>query len=196
MFEELWTAVRDWFVPPRWQTGPIYRDQAAWVAKFEVDKARHGPLALEQARINYDETARHFEALDAKSAELLRTAGTLASVIVVAVANFHLAAGFGVKMALICLLFSMGLSMLCRRAVLRPAAPSVRQLMEPLADPREAVEGQFPEIPQPHAWLAASIEGASIAHRDLEEWKARHIFAATVLIVAAMIFLLSSVIGL
>lgn len=190
MINRLAKRIFDWFAPPYWAEGPIYREKAAWVDEFSSTDARHGRLALEQARINHAHVAESYERLDAKAAELLRTAGLIATILVAGVAHLGLGASLWVKLALCCLLGAMAVSAFSRRALLSPGGVPIRVLMQPLAECGETLHGEHDAIPNPEAWLAAAIEGATIAFRDLQEWKARCIHAATVLILAAMALLL------
>lgn len=185
--------IRESLFPPHWSEGPIYRQQAAWIEEFKSETGAHGSLALEQARRNYDEATRCFESLDAKAAELLKTAGMLATIEGLAVANLGFHPGLCLKLSLGALLVAAAVCALCRRALLRPGGIPIKDLMAPFDVDQQ---GAPRHIPNPEAWLAASIEGATIAFRDLEEWKARNISAATWLVVIALALLLASVLAI
>jgi hypothetical protein len=181
------------FVPPYWKSGAHYLSVSEWARTFRSSDARHGELALEQARRNYDEASKIFEGLDAKSAQLLQTAGTMGTIVFAAIAGFKLPVDAWMTSTFVLLLASMAIAIFGRWPMLRPTPAGVRELMAPLGDPAALKEGEFHQIPNPEAWLAASLEATTMGLRGLEEWKSRNVRVASVLVALAMLCLVPAI---
>lgn len=143
-------------------TDPGYLREAAWIADFKPGDAKCGQFALEHARVKYAEVIDLVEQMDAKFADLQKTAATLATLLVAAVGAFKLPFGWP-AFSLVCFLLAMVFSIISRRAVLRPTQASVRNVLQSGCTDETA------------GWLAASLHGSIEAHRVLQRWSARNL---------------------
>lgn len=152
-----------------------YIEEARWVQQYQPSHQVPGELVLEHAQSRYRESVNTFEELGNRADVLVRTAGTLAMILVAAVAALDLTAGWPVRLSLACLLLSMLVAVWSRRTLDLSVQPRIRDVLE-----------GSPKAVHPSAWLAASLHDVVEANRVINRWKARWIQAANILLCIAV----------
>jgi len=142
-----------------WQT------ENAWVQQFLTDDADLGQRVLGHAIRRYDESVKRFERLDARAAELIRTAGMLAGIEVAAYSALRPAAApwpFFVA-SLVCLVVVVFVCIVVRAPRRRPMMLSVRELADGAVT--AAVE-------QRDSWQAGSLHLTTEGYFVVNNWMA------------------------
>ena len=161
--------VKSYWQPPNPKDDLICQEQSQWADDYKPKKGVPGEFLLEHAQKVYGEFSASFETLDTKASELVRTSGTLATILVATVAAFDIASPWAIAPSLLLFLGALIIGALSRRPVIRHSQASIREVHDRL--PRE--EGDH------EAWLAASLHRTAEEMRIVQTWKARMVNRAT-----------------
>lgn len=155
--------------PPTPENDPVLREQAEWARSYQLKAGVPGEFVYQYARRMYDEAVEYFRVLDVKAGELLKTSGTLATILVAILGVFGDIASWVALPSLLCFLVSMVISAVSRSPVDRGAAPSIRSVLDKLPyedgehEARIAVSFHqaVEELLSPARWKAKTINLAS-----------------------------------
>ena len=161
--------VKSYWQPPNPKDDLICQAHAQWVEEYQPKKGVPGEFVLAHARKVYGEFYASLETLDAKASELVRTSGTLATILVATVAAFDIGPGWAIAPSLVFFLGALMIGALTRRPITHHSQASVRALLERL--PRDEKDHE--------AWLAASLHRTAEEMRITQKWKARMVNRAT-----------------
>ena len=162
-------CVKSYWQPPNPKDDLICQAQAQWVEEYQPKKGVPGAFVLEHAQKVYGEFSASLERLDTKASELVRTSGTVATILVATLAAFDIGSGWAIAPSLFFFLGALMIGALSRRPVIRHSQASIRVVLERL--PREEEDHE--------ACLAASLHRTAEEMRIVQTWKARMVTRAT-----------------
>lgn len=177
---------REWFVAPVLQDDADYQDAVRWAREFTPEPNKDSySVAYEHAKRKYDQSVAHFDALDKKADELMKTAVTIAALLVGAIKAIDVNVTPWLVGAFPAFLGTIILSAITRRPTLQATPGSVHEVVGFVEDFR---------IRDPHqveALVAASLRCAVVGTRMSIRWKSNQVSRATVLFVVGVLLLFS-----
>ena len=177
---------RDWFVAPAFHDDADFQNAVLWAREFtpERDKESYS-VACEHAKRKYDQTVAHFDALDKKADDLMKTAVTIAALLVGAIKALEVGITIWLISAFLAFLGTIILAAIARRPTLQATPGSVHELMGFVEDFR--IHDRY----QIEALVAASLRCAIVGTSLSIRWKSNQLSRATVLFVSGVLLLLS-----
>lgn len=176
---------KEWLLPPDLEQDAPYRDAVGWAREFtpEADKDSYS-VAYEYAKRKFDQSVAHFDALDKKADELMRTAATIAALLVAAIKALDVNVTGWMIAAFALFLLTIILAAITRRPTLQATPGSVREVLDFVDDFRIHDRHQI------EALVAASLRCAIVGTQPAIKWKSNQISRATALFVLAVLLLL------
>lgn len=176
---------KEWLLAPDLRLDAPYREAVNWTREFtpQPDKDSYS-VAYEYAKRKYDQSVAHFDALDKKADELMRTAVTIAALLVAAIKALDVDVTGWVIGASLAFLATVILAAITRRPTLQATPGSVREVLDFVDDFRIHDRHQI------EALVAASLRCAIVGTQPAIRWKSNQISRATVLFVAGILLLL------
>ena len=180
-----WIPKKDWLQPPRLDDDLDYQAADAWAREFtpEPGKEAYG-IALEHAKRKYDEAVGHFDMLDKKADELMRTAVTIAALLVAAIRALDVEVSIWLVLALVFFLLTTIVAAITRRPTLQATPGSVHEVLGFVDDFRIRDRHQI------EALVAASLRCAIVGTQLAIRWKSVQISRATVMFVIGVVLVL------
>jgi hypothetical protein len=175
---------RSWLYAPAIETDAAYQDAIAWARDFtpEADRDSYS-AALDHAHRKYTLSIDHFDAIDKKTDDLMKTAVTLTALLVGAVKALEIELTWWFTAAFLCFISSIVLSVIARRPTLPETPGRVRDVLEFVEDFR--IQDRF----QIEALLAASFHCAVVGTQPLIRWKAQQLLRATAVFILGILLL-------
>jgi hypothetical protein len=182
-----------WYVPDlTWVSAPPFESDAsylaavAWAREFSPEAGKDSySAALQHANQKYSTSLGHFDALDKKADDLMRTAVTVAALLVAAVKAFDVEMSGWMVAAFLCFLAAVVVSAIARRPGLQATPGEIREVLGFAEDFR--ISDRF----QVEALVAASLHCAVVGMEPAIRWKSDQLRRATVLFVVGVLLLLS-----
>ncbi len=180
-----------WYVPHKlWIMAPAidqdskFLEAQTWAKQFtpEADKSSYS-TALDHAHRKYSLSVDHFDAIDKKTDDLMKTAVTLTALLVAAVKALEIELGGWFYTAFACFIAAIVLCVISRRPTLPQTPGNVREVLGFVEDFR--IKDSF----QIEALLAASFHCAVVGTQPLIRWKSQQLTRATVLVVLGVVLL-------
>jgi hypothetical protein len=162
--------------PPNPSDDPRFVESQRWYDAFEPKPTGHGDLILDQARRKYAEQSAAYERLDDKADSLLRFAGTIAALLVTAIAGWRLHPAGLVIPSLSCFLVAMLLALVARIPFLRPVMTPARNMIDGV-----------PQTKAPQEWIAAGLFLVTEELSVLSEWKGKMVLYATIFLCCGVV---------
>lgn len=175
----------EWILAPDLELDAPYRDAILWAREFtpQAEKDSYG-VAYEHAKRKYDRSVAHFDALDKKADELMRTAVTIAALFVAAIKALDVNVTGWTIGAFAMFLLTIVLAAITRRPTLQATPGSVREVLDFVDDYRIHDRHQI------EALVAASLRCAIVGMQPAIRWKSNQISRATALFVGGVLLLL------
>jgi hypothetical protein len=175
---------RSWLYAPAIERDAAYQEAIAWARDFtpEAEKEWYS-TALDHAHRNYTLTVDHFDAIDRKTDDLMKTAVTLTALLVGAVKALNIELTWWFSVAFVCFLAAIVLAVMARRPTLQATPGDVREVLGFVEDFR--INDRY----QIEALLAASFHCAVVGTQPLIRWKAQQLVRATALFVLGILLL-------
>lgn len=179
-----WIPGREWIFAPSAEADANFQNAVAWAREFtpEADKQSYS-TALDHAHRKYALSVDHFDAIDKKTDELMKTAVTLTTLLVAAAKALEIELTWWFYAAFACFLGAIVLAVITRRPTLPETPGNVREVLSFVDDFR--IHDHF----QIEALLAASFHCAVVGTQPLIRWKAQQLVRATSLFVLSVLLL-------
>ncbi len=169
---------------PRMTEAVHWKDDQQWKQTcLPIGNATSAALALEHARQSYADVVSGLRGIDSKLEKAITTAAAMAAFLATGHSLFGEKITLPIKLAVVFLLLATLAAISGRRALLKPAPASVRDLIDGLKRVGE-IEGlqdgwQFD-------WLARSIHLAIEGSQPIEEWMAWALHVSNFFVAAAV----------
>lgn len=177
---------REWILAPVLEGDADYQEAVRWAREFgpEPEKISYS-IAYEYAKRKYDQSVAHFDALDKKADDLMKTAVTIAALLVGAIKALEVNVTPWLIGAFLAFLGTIILSAISRRPTLQATPGSVHEVLGFVEDFRIQDRHQIVAL------VAASLRCAIVGTRMSIRWKSNQVSRATVLFVIGVLLLLS-----
>ena len=175
---------REWIMAPRIERDSPFDETTTWAREFtpEPDKESYS-TALDHAHRKYALSVDHFDAIDRKTDDLMKTAVTLTALLIAAVKALQVDFAGSFYAAFACFIASIALAVISRRPTLPETPGSVREVLGFVEDFR--IQDRY----QIEALLAASFHCAVVGTQPLIRWKAQQLTRATALFILGIVLL-------
>ncbi|MGD9856348.1 MAG: hypothetical protein AB7U20_15490 [Planctomycetaceae bacterium] len=179
-----WIPDRQWLIVPSVESDENFQDAVAWAREFTPDADKDAySTALDHAHRKYALSVDHFDAIDKKTDELMKTAITLTALLVAAVKALEFEVTSWFYGAFACFLGAIILAVIARRLTLPETPGNVREVLGFVEDFR--IHDRY----QVEALLAASFHCAVVGTQPLIRWKAQQLVRATALFILGVLLL-------
>lgn len=169
---------RDWFVPPDPAADPAVAEYERYRQTLMLHSEPLDRWFLCYAQTKYDDMQQSIVRLDDKADKLIHTAATITAVVFAAVGAWGLTPIVYAIPAAVCYLAAIVFALLSRLPVKFAKPPRVPDLLDAIR--------QVPAASH-HEWLAHQFGVAAEHARVYRDWKARAVWRAAVLLVAAVV---------
>lgn len=177
---------REWLLAPALADDVAYQQAVAWAREFTPEPGKDSySVAFEHAKRKYDENVAHFDALDKKADELMRTAVTIAALLVGAIKALDVTVTPWLIGAFLAFLGTIIVSAIARRPTPQATPGSVQEVLRFVEDFRIQDRHQI------EALVAASLRCAIVGTQLAIRWKSDQVSRATALFVTGVLLLLS-----
>lgn len=175
----------EWLRAPSFEQDAAYRQSVVWAREFTPESGKDSySVAYEHAKRKYDQSVAHFDALDKKADALMRTAVTIAALLVGAVKALDVSVTGWMIGAFLLFLATIVISAITRRPTLHATPGSVHEVLGFVDDFRIHDRHQI------EALVAASLRCAIVGTQLAIRWKSKQISRATALFVTGVLLLL------
>jgi hypothetical protein len=174
----------EWLWAPSIESDGPYQEAVVWAREFTpvADKNSYS-AALDHAHRKYALSVDHFDAIDKKTDDLMKTAVTLTALLVGAVKALQIDLTWWFTASFLCFIAAIILTVIARRPTLAETPGRVRDVLEFVEDFR--IQDRY----QIEALLAASFHCAVVGTQPLIRWKAQQLLRATALFLLGVLLL-------